>query len=52
MHAKNLPGNWTSSANDLEVTALMLNGVLFVVDDYCPMSPSWMRRSGPRPPTG
>lgn len=36
MHAKNLPGNWTSSANDLEVTAFMLDGVLFVVDDYSP----------------
>ena len=36
MHVKNLPGNWTSSANDLEVTAFMLNGVLFVVDDYSP----------------
>jgi hypothetical protein len=36
MHVKNLPGNWTSSANDLEVTAFMLDGVLFVVDDYSP----------------
>jgi hypothetical protein len=36
LHAKNLPGNWTSSANDLEVTAFMLDGVLFVVDDYSP----------------
>lgn len=36
MHVKNLPGNWTSSGNDLEVTAYMLDGVLFVVDDYSP----------------
>ena len=36
MHVKNLPGNWTSSGNDLEVTAFMLDGVLFVVDDYSP----------------
>jgi hypothetical protein len=38
MHVKNLPGNWTSSANDLEATAFMLDGVLFVVDDYSPDS--------------
>ena len=36
MNAKNLPGNWTSSANDLEATAFMLDGALFVVDDYSP----------------
>jgi hypothetical protein len=36
MHVKNLPGNWTSSANDLEATAFMLDGVLFTVDDYSP----------------
>jgi hypothetical protein len=36
MHAKNLPGNWTSSANDLEATAFLLDSALFVVDDYSP----------------
>jgi hypothetical protein len=36
MHAKNLPGNWTSSGNDLEATAFLLDSSLFVVDDYSP----------------
>ena len=36
MHAKDLPGSWTSTGNDLEVIAFMLDGSLFVVDDYSP----------------
>jgi hypothetical protein len=36
MHAKNLPGNWTSTANALESQAFTLNGALYVVDDYSP----------------
>lgn len=36
MDAYNLPGNWTSTANALEHQAHMLDGVLFVVDDYSP----------------
>jgi hypothetical protein len=36
MHAKALPGSWTSTGNDLEIVAFMLDGALFVVDDYSP----------------
>jgi hypothetical protein len=31
-----LPGNWTSTANMLELQAFTLDGALFVVDDYSP----------------
>ena len=31
-----LPGNWTSTANMLEIQAFTLDGALFVVDDYSP----------------
>jgi hypothetical protein len=31
-----LPGNWTSTANNLEMQAFQLDGVVFVVDDYSP----------------
>ena len=36
MDPQNLPGNWTSTANALEAQAYLLNGALFVVDDYSP----------------
>ena len=36
MHAKNLPGNWTSTANALEGRRSLLDSALFVVDDYSP----------------
>jgi hypothetical protein len=36
MDAHGLPGNWTSTANALEAQAFMLDGALFVVDDYSP----------------
>jgi hypothetical protein len=36
MDAYSLPGNWTSTANALERQAHMLDGALFVVDDYSP----------------
>ncbi len=31
-----LPGNWTSTANALEMQAFTLDGVVFVIDDYSP----------------
>jgi hypothetical protein len=31
-----LPGNWTSTANNLEMQAFQLDGVVFTVDDYSP----------------
>jgi hypothetical protein len=31
-----LPGNWTSTGNNLEMQAFCLDGVVFVVDDYSP----------------
>jgi hypothetical protein len=31
-----LPGNWTSTANNLEMQAFQLDGVVLVVDDYSP----------------
>ncbi|MGP8000171.1 MAG: hypothetical protein ACLPKI_23070 [Streptosporangiaceae bacterium] len=34
--AYQLPGNWTSTANMLELQAFTLDGVLFTVDDYSP----------------
>lgn len=36
MNAHGLPGNWTSTANALEMQAYTLDGALFVVDDYSP----------------
>lgn len=36
MDAHGLPGNWTSTANALEAQAFMLDGALYVVDDYSP----------------
>jgi len=36
LDAYSLPGNWTSTANMLEIQAFTLAGTLFVVDDYSP----------------
>jgi hypothetical protein len=36
MDAHRLPGNWTSTANALEMQAYTLDGALYVVDDYSP----------------
>jgi hypothetical protein len=36
MHARALPGSWSSTANALEATSFTLNCALFVVDDYSP----------------
>ena len=36
LDAYSLPGNWTSTANTLEMQAFTLAGVLFTVDDYSP----------------
>jgi hypothetical protein len=36
MHSKALPGSWTSTGNDLEMVAYMLDGAVFTVDDYSP----------------
>jgi hypothetical protein len=38
MDAHRLPGNWTSTANALEMQAYTLDGALYVVDDYSPDS--------------
>jgi hypothetical protein len=38
LDAKNLAGEWKSTANSLEVTAYQLAGVVFVVDDYAPQA--------------
>jgi phage/plasmid primase-like uncharacterized protein len=35
-HGKNLPGNWTSTANNLESMAFLAKDALFVVDDFNP----------------
>ena len=35
-HGKNLPGNWSSSANNLESVAYLLKDALFVIDDFNP----------------
>ena len=35
-HGKNLPGNWTSTANNLESTAFLAKDALFVIDDFNP----------------
>jgi hypothetical protein len=36
MHAKNLPGSWSSTGNALEAQASALKDALFVVDDFAP----------------
>jgi len=36
LDAYHLPGNWTSTANMLELQAFTLDGALLVVDDYSP----------------
>ncbi|MBV8265113.1 MAG: PriCT-2 domain-containing protein [Planctomycetaceae bacterium] len=36
MRAKNLPGNWSSTANALEGIAFAAKDALFTVDDFCP----------------
>jgi hypothetical protein len=36
MDAKNLPANWSSTANALEATAFAAKDALLVVDDFCP----------------
>lgn len=35
-HAKNLPGNWSSTANSLERLAFLAKDVVFCIDDYAP----------------
>jgi hypothetical protein len=36
MHAKNLPANWSSTANALEAQGFLCKDALMVVDDFCP----------------
>lgn len=35
-NARNLPGNWASTANALEKMAFAIKDAIFVVDDFCP----------------
>lgn len=37
MHAKNLPANWSSTANALEDQSFIVKDALMVVDDFCPV---------------
>jgi hypothetical protein len=36
MHAKGLPGSWSSTGNALEGLAFLAKDVLLVIDDFCP----------------
>src|SRR4029078_2675911 len=36
MNARNLPGNWSSTANALEASAFAAKDCIFVVDDFLP----------------
>lgn len=45
MDARHLPGNWSSTANALEVMAYRAKDATFTIDDFIPVGSSWQIRS-------